>query len=303
MATKKKSTKLLYGSLIITVFIAFGAYLATYHVLPYMIIKPLRNSESITPKDLGLQADNLDIKTDSSITLKGYYIYSLLDTPKGVMIIVHGIGSCKEHQLSQAGDLAQMGIETVIYDSRAHGESTGKYCSYGYHEKKDISAIVDLIEKKSPNLKIGIWGNSLGGAMAIQALEYDKRIQFGVIESTFTDLHQITFDYKKRLFKGFGVRWYSDFVLGIAAKKADFNPNDVKPIESVKHIEQPMFMAHGKLDESISYEYGVALYDSLKSKNKTLELVENAGHFSLYKRGDKEYSTKVLDFIENQFIQ
>lgn len=88
-------------------------------------------------------------------------------------------------------------IDTFIFDSRAHGESQGKYCTYGFYEKKDISAIVDFIGPKYRNVNIGIWGNSLGAAVAIQAMEYDSRILFGIIESTFTDLSQIVFDYKK----------------------------------------------------------------------------------------------------------
>jgi len=79
------------------------------------------------------------------------------------------------------------------------------YSTYGYHEKNDISLIIDEIKKKQPNTKLGIWGNSLGGAIALQAIEKDKRLEFRIIESTFTDLNQIVYDYQKRFSYGVGL--------------------------------------------------------------------------------------------------
>ena len=134
--------------------------------------------------------------------------------------------------------------------------------------KKDIAQIVDKIKARQPNLPVGIWGNSLGGAIAIQALEFDERIKFGIIESTFTELNQIVFDYKKRILKGIGLKFLSDYALKKAGEIANFKPFKVQPIESVKNIEQPIFIAHGDADENISSKYGQQLFDKLKSKDK-----------------------------------
>ena len=115
-------------------------------------------------------------------------IQSKQDSIRGVMILVHGIGGCKESFLSLANRLANQGIASVLFDNRAHGQSGGQYSTYGFYEKKDISRIIDHIKEQDNQIPIGIWGNSLGGAIAIQSMEYDKRIHFGIIESTFTDM-------------------------------------------------------------------------------------------------------------------
>ena len=152
--------------------------------------------------------------------------------------------------------------------------------------------------QRNPKLPIGIWGNSLGGAIAIQTLEFDGRIDFGIIESTFTELPQIVFDYKKRLLKGFGIRSLSDFALKKAGKIAEFDPEKIQPIESVKKIEQPVFMAHGDADINILPKYGKALYDNLKSKEKVFTLIEGAGHLNIYEKGGITYKNKIMNFID-----
>lgn len=152
-------------------------------------------------------------------------------------------------------------------------------------------------------MKIGVWGNSLGGAIAIQALEYDERIEFGIIESTFTDLNQIVFDYKKRILKGIGVRLVSDYVLRKAGEIGKFEPEKVKPIESVKNIEQPVLIAHGDSDGNISSEYGKQLYENLKTNKKEFKLIKGAGHFNLFEKGGQEYENQIMDFIQRSISE
>jgi len=233
--------------------------------------------------------------------LKGFWIKAETN-PRAVMLLIHGVGGCKEHFLGLAKLFAERGIESILYDGRAHGESGGQYCTYGYYEKEDVSKAVDAIQAKYPDIPIGIWGNSLGGAIAFQAMEQEKRIQFGVIESTFTDLRQIVYDYKKRYMLGLGIRWVANYALDRAGEIARFDPDAVKPIESVQHIEQAIFLAHGDVDKRITPEYGEALYQNLKSTDKEFFLVKGAGHHELLDTDNEELEERILAFIERQLV-
>ncbi|WP_298510230.1 alpha/beta fold hydrolase [uncultured Kordia sp.] len=292
--------KLLKIFIVVLFLVGIAGYILTIHVAPYAIIQPQKINLDITPEQLGLQSETVTISTKDSISLKGYYIQPKTQEAKAVMILIHGIGGCKEHFLNLAGNLASRGIASVVFDGRAHGESGGQYCSYGFHEKQDIATIVDELKKRNPSLKIGIWGNSLGGAIAIQALEFDKRIEFGIIESTFADLDQIVYDYKKKMLGGFGLRFVSDAALREAGKIADFNPDEVKPILSVKNIHQPIMIAHGDQDENIHYSYGEKLYQNCASTEKEFILVKGAGHFDVGVKGGEDYQKKWLNFIRKQ---
>ncbi len=299
---KKKSSKwkrrLLRFSIVFLILFSIGSYIGLHHIAPYAIIMPPKANLKITPSGLNLKNEKLTLQTKDSIDLHGYWIHTEQEKPRGILILIHGIGGCKEHFLTLASTLAEQGIESVIFDNRAHGKSGGQYSTYGFKEKKDIARIVDEIKSKEPNLPIGIWGNSLGGAIAIQAMEYDKRIEFGLIESTFSDLNQIVYDYKKKFLKGIGIRFASNYALKRAGEIGDFYPEKVKPIESVKNIEQPIFIAHGDADESIHYTYGKALFENTKSEKKEFILIKGGGHYGLFKAGGEEYSRKIKAFLD-----
>jgi hypothetical protein len=263
-----------------------------------MILQPPRISGPISPDSLGLSAEHLRIQTDDHVELDGYWVKTKKDTVRGLIILVHGIGGCKEHWLGLSKELAEGGIETIVFDGRAHGKSGGEFCTYGYKEKYDIMKIIDRVQAANPALRIGIWGNSLGGAIAIQALATDNRISFGVIESTFAELDKIVDDYLTRSLHGVRLRFVSDYGLKRAGQLADFNPDEVKPIESVKKISQPMFIAHGDADTNISVEYGKQLFEQLRSTDKELVIVAGAGHFDLAAKGGEAYKRSLFKFIE-----
>jgi alpha-beta hydrolase superfamily lysophospholipase len=232
-----------------------------------------------------------------SLEMHGFYIPSNIETIYGTIILLHGIGSCKENMLQLAANLSNEGYNTVPMDSRAHGESGGDYITFGHFEKQDVSSIIDFLEMEKGAKNIGIRGASMGGAIALQALEHDERLQFGIIESTFADLSDVVFDYQK-LWLGLESRFISNYTLNRAAKIAKFFAKDIKPSESAKHIEQPVFYAHGDADVNISVEYGKLIFRNLASKNKELVIVEGAGHENLMGHGGKAYWQKLLAFLK-----
>ena len=271
-------------------------------MLPYAILQPQRVesiNELVVEK---IPYKIVDLESFDSISLKGYHVESLLDTTYASIILVHGIGGCKEHFTNLSIQLAKLGYDSWIFDNRAHGKSGGEFSTYGYLEKKDISIIIDNINSQTANTLIGIWGNSLGGAIAIQALEHDKRLAFGIIESTFTDLRQIVYDYQARYSFNIPLKWMCDLTLNKARELTDFNPDKVKPIHSVKHIDQPVLIAHGNADKNIKFEYGVELYNNLKSSEKEFFTVENGGHYNLFKAGGENYKNKVFNFLKKHTI-
>ena len=282
------------------ILIAILDWIAIHVVAPYFVLQPVKIKTDVTPKHFGLVAESLNIEVEPNLHLKGYWTESKTDSVRGIIIFVHGVGGCKESYIGVAQKLADKSIETILVDSRAHGQSEGQYCTYGFYEREDISKIIDFIQTKQPNTPIGLWGSSMGGAIGLLALAKDKRLKFGLIQSTFTDLHQIVFDYKKRILQGFGSQFMVNYVLKRAGEIANFNPHEVRPIAAVKNIEQPIIIAHGDVDKNISYLYGQELFDNLKSTDKEFYLVKNGGHVGLWDAGGATFENKMMGFIERQ---
>lgn len=297
------------ASVFLTIFICVigvTIYIATVHVLPYSPIRPHRcTREEITeyfpavttPEQIGLRTEKLDVTVADTIVLKGWFIHAARPDPFGTVILLHGSASCKEAMLATAETLAFSGCNAVIVDLRAHGESGGMYCTYGYYEKEDVSRIIDEAIKKFSNAEpFAVYGNSLGGAIALQALAFDPRIKCGIIESSFATLREVVYDYMKRI-SGMPLRFISDKALDNSGIIANFPVDSIRPEESAKNILQPVLIAHGSEDNYISIEYGKRIYRNLASPNKVWYPIEGGDHLNLRQAGGREYQQKVVNFL------
>jgi uncharacterized protein len=283
-----------------------GGWYAVENVLPYSPIKPFRTRGATLgwelplgtdPAGYGLKADQFSIRTSDGLRLRCIYIPTGFDTAGTTLILIHGIGGCKEHFLPAAKRLTESGLNVVLFDLRAHGESEGEYCTFGYKEKSDISVLIDTLQRRYPGQRLGILGNSLGGAIALQALAAEPRLQFGIIESTFHDLENVVAEYGKHMF-GFKSMWLSHHTLERSAVIADFPAFDIKPFMAARQIHQPVFMAHGDADQNIPLAFGRINYENLASTRKEWHTVHGAGHMGLWAVGGAEYYDSMIRFIK-----
>lgn len=297
MAKKYRKRKILA---ILIVIGCIAVLYITHHVLPYAIISRHKQPLTITPSEIGLQAEETSFAINDSLHLKGYWVTPKEGKPQSILLLLHGIGGGKEHFYELAKSLAEQQIASIVYDARGHGESEGQYISYGFYEKQDVAVIVAAAKQRYPDIPIGIWGNSMGGAVALQALAIEPQLDFGVIESTFTDLNQIVYDYQKRYSLGIGLQPICNYALKRAGDIGKFDPRQVRPIDAVTKINQSIFIAHGTADPNINFEYGQALYENLKTEDKTFYPVEGANHYNLFEVGGDAYVHAIMEFIKRQ---
>lgn len=278
---------------------ATGGFTFLYKSAPYMIVTPFKYNQAGTPADQGLPFEKIAVQTPDSVLLHGYWVHQPGDSNRTTIIMLHGVGACKERWLSTAAWLWQNGYETVMLDGRAHGESGGAYCTYGFNEKYDVAAIVDYISKYKTGGKVGVWGNSLGGAIALQALSVEPRLEFGIVQSTFSDFRTIVFDYQLQRLK-IPWQWFADNGIAQAEEIAHFEADSIRPAEAARRIHQPMLMAHGDADDRIKLAYGQQIFSNLASMDKTFKVIHGAGHLNLMAVGGEAYREAVLQFLARQ---
>jgi alpha-beta hydrolase superfamily lysophospholipase len=216
----------------------------------------------------------------------------------GTIILLHGIRGNKEHFTALAAMLNRQGYNTLALDLRAHGDSEGDYCTYGYYEKYDVQKALDYLLTKGLDSNIGVWGQSLGGAIALQTLAIEPKLKFGIIESTFSEFTTIVDDYSERMF-GFSIPFVNQYALYRASEIANFKPEEVSPQESAKKIRQPVLVAHGTADTHIKFAYGKTNFDKLASDQKIFLPIEGAVHHNLWQVGGKTYFEKVFSFLSS----
>ena len=217
---------------------------------------------------------------------------------KGNIILLHGIRSSKESFLPVLNFIAKNGFNSVAIDLRAHGTSEGEYCTYGFKEKDDISKLIDYLSNEKKFKNFGIWGHSLGGAIAIQSLATDKRLQFGIIESTYADFKQISKDYGE-YYLGINPDFINENILERSAEIAGFDLSEINPVDYCKNVSQPVLFMHGTKDKKIKLDYNLKNFEKVSSLNKKFIPVKNAGHNDLWQIGGKELLNKISKFLQD----
>jgi pimeloyl-ACP methyl ester carboxylesterase len=280
---------------------------ATEHILSYSPIRPYRvtlaDQEKVygyllTPAAAGLEYSDFNVSIDDSITIKGWLVPSKTPSARGTVILLHGIANSRVSMVPMAKLMATNGFNAILYDSRANGESGGLNCTFGYYEKSDLSRVIDSAQAYNPELApFAVFGNSLGAAVAIQALAVEPRLRCGIVESPFANLRETIHDYFRAQFL-FPINAIPDRALVYSERIAHFQVDSVSPETSAQHITQPVMIVHGNKDSHINYTYGRRVFDNLQSSEKVWRLIPGGTHFNLSELGGPEYANAIVTFYQ-----
>ncbi len=266
-----------------------------HFLVPSFILRPPRGEVLVAEPDS--KATPIQWTSPDGLTLRANL--HAASEPVGRFLVLHGLGDRKEAQSTLCEWLNERGFDAIAVDLRAHGESEGEYCTYGYLEKRDISSLLDTL---SPDRPTFVWGASLGGAIALQAIATDERIQGGVVFSTFSSLEEIVLDRGEQIF-GLEWQWVTDYLLWRCASIAGMEPLEVSPEEACRSISNPVLLAHGVLDPQIEIDYARRNYAALATADSDKVLIEvaGAGHQDVWEKGGEEFEAALQGFLAMHF--
>ena len=272
---------------------------------PGMLLQPYRrtveyyrrHTSILHPSDLQLPVEDVTLKTPEGIALRCWLIRAEGE-PRGTVIYLHGVSECKIVGLPLSKALHDLGYNVFLYDSRRHGDSGGTYCTYGFYEKHDARAVISHVTERADlrTGKIGLFGTSMGAAVAIQVAAIDGRVSAVVAESGFATLRTIFDDYQQRMIK---LPWHylRNIVIKRSEHLAHFKANAVSPLAAVKDVHVPIFILHGTADRLIKYRYSEMVYTNA-NEPKELWLISGAQHNDMAEIGGEEYLRRVLGFFD-----
>lgn len=113
--------------------------------------------------------DAVDLE-GAAVKLRGWWFHGA--GKRGTVVFLHGVAANRESGVGIADHFLAQGFDVLAYDSRAHGESDGKACTYGFYEKEDLRRVLDRVTAPP----IVLMGTSMGAAIALQAAAEDDRI-------------------------------------------------------------------------------------------------------------------------------
>lgn len=115
----------------------------------------------------------------------------LIERPsaKRVIILCHGYWQAKEFM----HEFLDLFAHDTIYipDLRAHGDSQGKFISFGYYETQDIKSGIQFLLKNPSTKKLPIigFGISMGALILLKAVSEGMPFKALILDSALTDIN------------------------------------------------------------------------------------------------------------------
>jgi len=244
---------------------------------------------------LSSDTEKVRIHSFDGLDLFAYDVHNHPGNP--YMILVHGIWRNKDYMLPRAKAFDELGYNLLIVDQRGCGESQGDYYTYGYKESQDLMQWIDYLLKKDKDMKICLYGLSMGAATVMMTVAYKlpENIRCIVEDCGYSSIRE-EFDHF--------LRWnYKLSFTGIVLKLLElkmierfgFNYEDVAIKTFLESNEKPILFVHGMEDEFVPYEMSKILYNHNKGEKK-FYAVENAGHTQA--NTDPDYYDNIDQFIK-----
>lgn len=136
-------------------------------------------------------------KDDQKITLDTTFFPPVGRASAPAILLAHGFGGSKDETRAEAEDLARKGYAVLTWSARGFGASTGEIAlNSPDYEVKDTRQLIDWLarrpevqkDKGTTDPRVGIAGESYGGAIALMTAAYDPRVDAIAPQITWNDL-------------------------------------------------------------------------------------------------------------------
>jgi alpha-beta hydrolase superfamily lysophospholipase len=197
------------------------------------------------------------------VPLVGWWFHAAVNT-RGTVVYLHGVTDNRASGIGIAEHFVPQGFDVVAFDSRAHGDSGGDACTYGFYEKRDLERIIDHL----PRAPVVVMGTSLGAAVGLQAAAEDRRIAAVVSIAAFADLR--TAAYERAPF--FASRSNLESAFRLAEAEGRFRVDDVSPVDAAPRISAPVLLIHGDADKETSYAEALRILAALNEPKRLITI-------------------------------
>ncbi len=241
----------------------------------------------------------------------------LIEDPKAVLLIVHGLGEHSSRYAHLAAHLNANGYAVHSYDHQGHGQSEGRRAFIDSLDtfRADLMQMINRVRLQHPDIPFFTFAHSMGGEIMAYTAVRDMPKLDGIIFSAPALVPGD--DISPLLIKVAGIM--GRFLPTVQTTKLDSNNISRDPavvqnydsdplnyrggipartgaemIRGFKAIEAgtpqlmyPMLIVHGSADKIVNIEGSMQLYARAGSKDKTLKVFDGAYH-EIHNGPDKE---------------
>ena len=247
-------------------------------------------------------AEDVSVTSLDGLTLRGKWLPA--EKPMATIILFHGYHS---HHLQDFAGIYEyyhsIGLNLLLVRQRAHGESGGKYVTFGVKERLDALRWIEFHNRAHGMDNVFLGGMSMGASTVLFAAgeELPPNVRGITADCGFSSPAEILSHIIRRDF-----HLPPKLVLPLmevwARILGDFSFYECDSRETLSRSKTPILFIHGKADDfvpSCMSEFGFAACAS----EKEILLVDDAGHGRSYLYEPERLRNALTDFFKRNLSE
>lgn len=274
---------------------AAALYLATVAILgARTLMAAAPNWPATEPAEFGLpEGERLSLTTSDGLRLEAV----LFARPGAeAVVLLHGHTANRAQSYPVAAALYRAGLTALALDFRGHGASQPSAASLGVKERLDLDAALAALEARGYE-RLGVWGMSMGGAVALTQAAGDPRILAVATDGTFAK-RRLTIAKRLRD-RGYPLAGLAaPLIWGVVRLRLALEA-PVDPEDAIGEIgPRPVLLLHGEGDETAPLADSARRLFRAGNQPLGLFVVPRAGHTATRAWWPERYDAIVSEFFE-----
>lgn len=209
--------------------------------------------EHVDRAKMPIKPEDVFFQSEDGTKLHGWYFHtSRPQQAKGVILFFHGNAQNLSTHFYMLYSAPVHGYDYLIFDYRGYGKSAGKPTPEG--TVQDGRAALRWLKEHKPTLPIAIFGQSLGGAIAMRvALDMKTEVPFRlvVVDSTFSSYRAVG----RAVLAKHWLTWIFQPLGWLLLSDGEAPEKDLKNLPPI-----PLIVIHGDRDAVVPYHLGERVF-------------------------------------------
>ena len=269
-----------------------------YYGAGLLMHPPEMSPMAFFPDRYGVPYEKVSFGSTDGLKLAGWFVPSASGLDK-TLLTCHGWGDNKGEILEQTIFLNRSeGFNLFYFDFRCHGESGGDQVTLGKQELLDFAGAMDYLKKNRPRCaaNLGVFGLSMGAAVAAMALADYPEIKAAVLESPFAAFPEVVrrWAWHRMRTPYFPVVMSVVYMARLRSGHRDIDR--YSPEAFLPAARTPVFMIAGECDGIMPPEDVRRLYTAAREP-KEFWIVAGATHAKCRQAAPADYEARVAAFL------
>lgn len=235
------------------------------------------------PSRVDLKFEDMMFPSGDGTMLSGRLIFSK-DNKKGSILVIHGNAANLTLHERVMYFLAKAGFDIFLFDYRGYGKSDGRVSRSG--TIRDAEAALEFLVSRNNGEPVGVFGQSIGAAIALRIVPGREGVEALVAQSGFTSYRSIAEVHLRKLFLMPFLSIPFSFLIA---------PGE-DPIDVLHQISVPTLVVHGSEEEIVPLAMSEEIYRKLPGEGKEFLIIKGARHNDIFH--SEECRHRVVEFFE-----